>query len=169
MLFTVRTHSKGSPSPRLFQAGHTELFQFLLTCQSFKQLGILGITIDSCASISSFLSWGAQNRAQNSECGLTCAKQRGRIASLHLTKTSLEADGLFCHKATSGSWATRNARQKPLVFSADLLPRQPDPAWMFVRHYSLPGAGLVYLLIQTWQSYCQPIYPPCQDPCEWQA
>lgn len=91
----------------------------------------------SCASISlPLLYWGGQNWAQHSKCGLTCAKQRGRIASLGLLATLLLTQlrmlmGFFA--ARSHLWLMVTGcplgTLRPFLQTC-FLDSQPQPVWL---------------------------------------
>lgn len=138
--FHGRAHSNVSPSPCLFQAGHTELFWPFLTCQSFKQLG--GLPLLLCQSaVTLLILWSPKLGTELQTWSHLCQAERkghfpGSASYILLKQPRKPWDGLFCHKATPLAHGQLAVHQEP----PGCLDSQPQPGCLQV----LPGAGLTF-------------------------
>lgn len=147
--FHSRTHSKVSPSPSLFQAGHTELFQPFLPCP-LPELETACWSPPTLVPVCCHPSYPGQPKTGHRTPNVVSpvpSREEGSlpwICQLHL-KPSQEAKGLFCHNPHHWLMAPGCSVGTPnFFFSAHLLPRQSTPAWMFASDSSLPGAGFMF-------------------------
>lgn len=123
--FHSRAHSKVSPSPCLFQAGHTELFQPFLTCHmpELQTAWWSPITLVPVCCYPSYPGEPKTGHRTPKVVSPVPSREEGSlpwVCQLHLTKSSQEANGLFCHKATPLAHGQLVAHQEAVVITYPL-------------------------------------------------